>query len=108
MTLFRRTWTLPEAAPAATSATIRVSLQFCTTPFKVPGHTWPLSCAAPKPVPNKMRPVSPDGADDMFPQDMEDVSTIPNLVRGPMERGLSDADILKIGRNTLSVMRAVE
>ncbi|MGA3019418.1 MAG: dipeptidase [Bryobacteraceae bacterium] len=50
-----------------------------------------------------------DGADDMFPQDMEDISKIPNLVRGLMERNFSDADILKIlGGNTLRVMRAVE
>jgi len=50
-----------------------------------------------------------DGADDMFPQDMEDISKIPNLVCGLMERGFSDADILKIlGGNTLRVMRAVE
>jgi membrane dipeptidase len=50
-----------------------------------------------------------DGADDMFPQDMEDISKIPNLVRGLMERGFSDAGILKIlGGNTLRVMRAVE
>jgi hypothetical protein len=49
------------------------------------------------------------GADDMFPQDMEDISKIPNLVRGLMERGFSDADILKIlGGNTLRVMRAVQ
>ena len=50
-----------------------------------------------------------DGADDMFPQDMEDISKIPNLVRGLMERGFSDAGILKIlGGNTLRVMRAVQ
>jgi membrane dipeptidase len=50
-----------------------------------------------------------DGADDMFPQDMEDISKIPNLVRGLMERGFSGPDILKIlGGNTLRVMRAVE
>jgi membrane dipeptidase len=50
-----------------------------------------------------------DGADDMFPQDMEDISKIPNLVRGLMERNFSDAGILKIlGGNTLRVMRAVE
>ena len=50
-----------------------------------------------------------DGTDDMFPQDMEDISKIPNLVRGLMERNFSDADILKIlGGNTLRVMRAVE
>jgi membrane dipeptidase len=50
-----------------------------------------------------------DGADDMFPEGMEDISKIPNLVRGLMERGFSDVDILKIlGGNTLRVMRAVE
>jgi len=50
-----------------------------------------------------------DGADDQFPQDMEDISKIPNLVRGLMERGYPDSDILKIlGGNTLRVMRAVE
>jgi membrane dipeptidase len=50
-----------------------------------------------------------DGADDLFPADMEDISKLPNLVRGLMERGFSDADILKIlGGNTLRVMRAVE
>ncbi len=50
-----------------------------------------------------------DGADDQFPEGMEDISKIPNLVRGLMERGYSDEDILKIlGGNTLRVMRAVE
>ncbi len=50
-----------------------------------------------------------DGADDSFPQGMEDISKIPNLVRGLMERGYSDVDILKIlGGNTLRVMREVE
>jgi membrane dipeptidase len=50
-----------------------------------------------------------DGADDMFPEGMEDISKIPNLVRGLMERGYSDEDILKIlGGNTLRVMREVE
>jgi membrane dipeptidase len=50
-----------------------------------------------------------DGADDMFPEGMEDISKIPNLVRGLMERGYSDDDILKIvGGNTLRVMREVE
>jgi membrane dipeptidase len=50
-----------------------------------------------------------DGADDEFPEGMEDISKIPNLVRGLMERGLSDEDILKIlGGNTLRVMRDVE
>ena len=50
-----------------------------------------------------------DGVDDMLPAGMEDISKIPNLVRGLMERGFSDADILKIlGGNTLRVMREVE
>src|ERR1035441_8217021 len=50
-----------------------------------------------------------DGADDMFPEGMEDISKTPNLVRGLMERGFSDEDILKIlGGNTLRVMREVE
>jgi len=50
-----------------------------------------------------------DGADDQFPEGMEDVSKIPNLVRGLMERGYSDQDILKIlGGNTMRVMRAAE
>jgi membrane dipeptidase len=50
-----------------------------------------------------------DGADDQFPEGMEDISKIPNLVRGLMERGYSDENILKIlGGNTLRVMREVE
>jgi len=50
-----------------------------------------------------------DGVDDMLPEGMEDISKMPNLVRGLMERGFSDADILKIlGGNTLRVMREVE
>jgi len=50
-----------------------------------------------------------DGVDDLVPEGIEDVSKIPNLVHGLMERGFSDADILKIlGGNTLRVMRAVE
>ena len=50
-----------------------------------------------------------DGVDDMLPEGIEDVSKIPNLVRGLMERGYSDADILKVlGGNTLRVMREVE
>jgi membrane dipeptidase len=50
-----------------------------------------------------------DGADDQFPEGVEDVSKIPNVVRGLMERGYSDESILKIlGGNTLRVMRAVE
>jgi membrane dipeptidase len=50
-----------------------------------------------------------DGADDQFPEGMQDMSKIPNLARGLMERGYSDEDILKIlGGNTLRVMREVE
>jgi membrane dipeptidase len=50
-----------------------------------------------------------DGADDLFPEGMEDISKTSNLVRGLMERGFSDEDILKIlGGNTLRVMREVE
>ena len=50
-----------------------------------------------------------DGASGQFPQGMEDISKIPNLVRGLMERGFSDSDIEKIlGGNTLRVMREVE
>jgi len=50
-----------------------------------------------------------DGVNDQLPEGMEDISKIPNLVRGLMERGFSDADILKIlGGNTIRVMRDVE
>jgi membrane dipeptidase len=50
-----------------------------------------------------------DGVDDMLPEGMEDISKMPNLVRGLVERGFSDDDILKIlGGNTLRVMREVE
>ncbi len=50
-----------------------------------------------------------DGADDLFPAGMEDISKIPNLVQGLIERGFPDADILKIlGGNSLRVMREVE
>jgi membrane dipeptidase len=50
-----------------------------------------------------------DGSGDQFPEGMEDISKIPNLVRGLMERGFSDRDIEKIlGGNTLRVMRQVE
>ena len=50
-----------------------------------------------------------DGVDDMLPEGMEDISKMPNLVRGLMERGFSDEDILKIlGGNTLRVMQKVE
>jgi membrane dipeptidase len=50
-----------------------------------------------------------DGVEDLLPAGMEDVSKIPNLVRGLMERGYSDEDVEKVlGRNTLRVMREVE
>jgi membrane dipeptidase len=50
-----------------------------------------------------------DGVDDLLPEGMEDISKMPNLVRGLMERGFSDADILKIlGGNSLRVMREVQ
>jgi membrane dipeptidase len=50
-----------------------------------------------------------DGVSDLLPEGMEDISKIPNLVRGLMERGFSDQDVLKIlGQNTLRVMREVE
>ena len=44
-----------------------------------------------------------------FPKAWKISRKIPNLVRGLMERGFSDEDILKIlGGNTLRVMRAAE
>jgi len=50
-----------------------------------------------------------DGVDDLVPEGMTDISKIPTLVAGLMDRGYSDADILKIlGGNTLRVMREVE
>lgn len=50
-----------------------------------------------------------DGVGDLLPEGMEDVSKIPNLVHGLMERGYSDQDIEKVlGQNTLRVMREVE
>jgi len=50
-----------------------------------------------------------DGSNEMLPEGMEDISKIPDLVRGLMERGFSDAEVEKIlGGNTLRVMRAVE
>jgi membrane dipeptidase len=50
-----------------------------------------------------------DGSDDQLPEGMDDISKIPNLVQGLMDRGFSDKGILKIlGGNTLRVMREVE
>jgi membrane dipeptidase len=50
-----------------------------------------------------------DGVSGQLPEGMEDISKIPNLVRGLMERGYSDEDILKVlGGNTLRVMGEVE
>ena len=50
-----------------------------------------------------------DGVDDLVPEGMTDISKIPTLVAGLMDRGYSDADILKVlGGNTLRVMREVE
>ncbi len=50
-----------------------------------------------------------DGVGDLLPTGMEDVSKIPNLVRGLLERGHSDEDVLKVlGGNTLRVMREAE
>jgi len=50
-----------------------------------------------------------DGVSDQLPEGMEDISKTPNLVRGLMERGFSDDEILKIlGGNTLRVMHEVE
>jgi membrane dipeptidase len=50
-----------------------------------------------------------DGVSGMVPEGMEDVSKYPELVRGLMDLGYSDADIRKImGQNMLRVMRANE
>ena len=50
-----------------------------------------------------------DGVSDQLPEGMEDISKIPNLVRGLLERGLSEGDVEKIlGGNTLRVMREIE
>jgi len=50
-----------------------------------------------------------DGVSGQLPEGMEDISKIPNLVRGLMELGYSDGDILKVlGGNTLRVMNEVE
>ena len=50
-----------------------------------------------------------DGVSGQLPEGMEDISKIPNLVRGLMERGYTDEDILKVlGGNTVRVMGEVE
>ena len=50
-----------------------------------------------------------DGVGGQLPEDMEDISKIPNLVAGLSGRGFSDTDIGKIlGGNSLRVMRRVE
>ena len=50
-----------------------------------------------------------DGVGDSLPTGLKDVSTYPNLVRGLLERGYSEADIKKIlGENLLRVWAAVE
>lgn len=50
-----------------------------------------------------------DGFADPLPEGMEDASKTANLVRGLLQRGLSEAGVLKIlGGNTLRVMREVE
>lgn len=50
-----------------------------------------------------------DGVSGMVPTGMEDVSGYPNLVKGLIEMGYSDADIRKImGLNLVRVMRAAE
>src|SRR5690606_13379587 len=50
-----------------------------------------------------------DGVGDSLPLGLKDVSSYPNLVRGLLERGYSEADIRKIlGENLLRVWREVE
>lgn len=50
-----------------------------------------------------------DGVGDTLPEDLKDVSQYPNLIRGLLERGYSEADIGKIlGGNLLRVWRANE
>lgn len=50
-----------------------------------------------------------DGVGDSLPTGLKDVSTFPNLVRGLLERGYSEADIKKIlNENLLRVWRKVE
>ena len=50
-----------------------------------------------------------DGVGDSLPVGLKDVSTYPNLVKGLLDRGYSEADIRKIlGENLLRVWQAVE
>lgn len=50
-----------------------------------------------------------DGVGDSLPTGLKDVSSYPNLVRGLLERGYSEADIRKIlGENLLRVWASVE
>jgi microsomal dipeptidase-like Zn-dependent dipeptidase len=50
-----------------------------------------------------------DGISGMAPQGLEDISKLPVLVRGLLERGYSDSDIRKIaGENLLRVMQQAE
>ncbi len=50
-----------------------------------------------------------DGVSDLLPVGMEDVSKLPALIEGFIDRGYADKDIEKIlGLNTLRVMRQVE
>ena len=50
-----------------------------------------------------------DGISGMAPEGMEDVSKYPELIKGLIQLGYSDADIRKIaGQNMLRVMRANE
>lgn len=50
-----------------------------------------------------------DGVGDSLPIGLKDVSTYPNLIKGLLERGYSEADIRKIlGENLLRVWQAAE
>ena len=50
-----------------------------------------------------------DGVSNLLPEGLEDISKLPDLMQGLMNRGLSDPDILKIaGGNLIRVMREVE
>ena len=50
-----------------------------------------------------------DGVGDSLPIGLKDVASYPNLVQGLLERGYSEADIVKIlGENLLRVWQAVE